>query len=156
MRVLILAGGFLMSTMASASAQQRAESRALDAAFGTVAAHLLSSAELMPEIQYSTRAWRDGRTFLQLIAHVADGNNYYCQHARGNRVEWSDPLEKTTETKADAVQALRESITACRQAYHAPGASFESLLENIAHNNLHYGNAIVYLRQAGIVPPSSR
>lgn len=29
------------------------------------------------------------------------------------------------------------------------------LIENIGHSNLHYGNAITYMRMMGLVPPSS-
>jgi uncharacterized damage-inducible protein DinB len=30
-----------------------------------------------------------------------------------------------------------------------------SLLENVAHNNEHYGNLVTYLRMNGLIPPST-
>jgi hypothetical protein len=94
------------------------------------------------------------RTFGQLVAHIADSHNYYCARAMGNRVEWSDAIEKGTTTKAGLVQKLKESITGCAAGYAGAG-QLGPLTENYGHTSLHYGNMITYIRMLGLVPPSS-
>jgi uncharacterized damage-inducible protein DinB len=120
-----------------------------------VHAHLVRSAELVPEEQFAFRPVDGVRTFLQLIAHAADGNHYYGSLASGEQVDWSDAVERSVGTKAGAVAALRASVAACEQALSRADARQAPLIEHLAHASLHYGNVIVYLRELGIVPPST-
>ena len=129
--------------------------RELHAAFSTVASHLLTAATMVPARDYGHRPTSEVRTFLQLIAHVADGNDYYCRLARGEQVEWAETQERTVTTRDAAVEALRRSIAACDAAFALPEARSGPIVENLAHVSLHYGNAVVYLRTMGITPPSS-
>jgi hypothetical protein len=51
---------------------------------------------------------------------------------------------------------LAQSIASCKTAYESTDArGWGRLIDNIAHSNEHYGNLVVYLRQNGIVPPST-
>jgi uncharacterized damage-inducible protein DinB len=110
---------------------------------------------MVPDTRYSERPTPSVRTFLSLIAHVADGNNYYCRLAAGESVEWAQSAEDSTTTKEAALAALKASVTACTAAYSAASARPGPLIENLAHASLHYGNVIVYLRAMGFTPPSS-
>jgi uncharacterized damage-inducible protein DinB len=79
-------------------------------------------------------------------------------------------IEKTKTTKADLVQALKDSKDFCDKAYssmtddHASEivslmgmqmAKLTVLTVNIAHLDEHYGNMVTYMRIRGLVPPSS-
>jgi hypothetical protein len=152
---LFLLGGMLMTMSATAAGQTAAAPTALATSFETVAGYLVAAAEQVTEDRYGFRPTEGVRTFLQLVAHVADGNDYYCRHAVGDRIDWSDPVERSATGRAGAIDALRSSIERCRAAYARPGADPAALTENVAHANLHYGNMIVYLRMMGLVPPSS-
>ncbi len=94
------------------------------------------------------------RTFGQLIAHIADGQNYYCGRAAGKKIEWSDAVEKGGTDKATLVAKLKQSTDACTAAYGGNGQA-GLLIGNIGHTSLHYGNIITYMRMMGLTPPSS-
>ena len=93
------------------------------------------------------------RTVGQLIAHVADGYNYFCATGSGKKVEWSDAVEKGPTDKATIAAKLKQATDACSAVYAAGGGP--QLMENFGHTNLHYGNLITYMRMLGLVPPSS-
>lgn len=122
--------------------------------FAEVSGWVLRAAELVPADKYGYRPVGSVRTFGQLVAHIADSHNYYCARAAGNRVEWSDAIEKGTTSKAELVQKLRHSIDGCAAGYAGAG-QIGPLTENFGHTNLHYGNLITYIRMLGLVPPSS-
>ena len=132
--------------------------------------YIAQSADDMPEATYAYRPTPEVRTFGQLIGHLAGAQNSFCASALGEKVPNEDEIEKTHTTKASLAQAFRESNTYCARAYAqsdavagAPADFFGQpqtrlyiLLENLAHDNEHYGNIVTYLRLNGIVPPSSR
>jgi uncharacterized damage-inducible protein DinB len=122
--------------------------------FGEVSGNVTKAAELVPADKYTYRPAASVRTFGQLIAHIADSYNYYCANAAGRSVEWSDPIEKGSTTKAVLTARLKQSLETCTAAYAATGKA-GALIDNIAHTNLHYGNIITYMRMLGLVPPSS-
>lgn len=125
------------------------------AAFETIAAHLIAAAEMVPAEGYAFRPTEGVRTYHQLIAHVADGNDYYCRHAAGDAIEWDTPAERGAATREEALAALRTSVERCREAFGGADADPAAVAEGLAHASLHYGNVIVYLRLMGHVPPSS-
>ena len=73
----------------------------------------------------------------------------------GKDVPWSDAVEKGDTSKAKVVAALKSATAGCAAAYASPAARIDKLMANVAHSNLHYGNAITYLRMMGLKPPSS-
>ena len=156
MRARTLAAVALLVILPAKARAQDDTRAALAKTFGEVATFLEKSAELVDDAKYSQRPTASVRTYLQLIAHVADGNRWYCTGATtGKMPQWSDATEKTAKTKAEVVKALKDSNAACRAAYSAAGSSVAPLIENIGHANLHYGNVITYLRVMGLTPPSS-
>lgn len=126
---------------------------ALQKGFATVSGYVTNSAEMIPAEQYSYQPVKTVRTVGQLIAHVADGYNYFCAIGAGKKVEWSDAVEKGPTDKATVTAKLKQATDACIAVYAAGGAP--PLIENYGHTNLHYGNLITYLRMLGLVPPSS-
>ena len=132
---------------------------------------ILRAAEKMPEEHYAFQPTPEVRTFAQVLGHIADGYNLICALAVGDKPPAEmQQVEKTKSTKADLVQALKDSAAACDRAHEqlagAKGAEvmdwFGSkhprvtvLFFNSAHAWEHYGNLVTYMRLKGIVPPSS-
>lgn len=123
--------------------------------FDEVHTAVSKSAELVPADKYTYRPVSTVRTFGELVAHVADSYGWYCNRAAGRNVQWSDAIEKGKTDKATVTQKLRESLAVCTAVYGNGGSNFGSLMANIVHTNLHYGNIITYLRMMGLVPPTS-
>ena len=124
--------------------------------FDEVSGWLTTAADLVPAEKYSYKPVGTVRSFGELMAHAADGMNWYCGSARAAKdVQWSDAVEKAGTTKAKVVAALKSATAGCAAAYASPTSRMHRLMGNISHSNLHYGNAIVYLRMLGLKPPSS-
>jgi uncharacterized damage-inducible protein DinB len=139
--------------------------------------NLAASATKMAEADYGFRPQGVDpvvRTFGQFIIHLANANNGFCARALGEQPK-ANTDEKATMTKADLVKLLEDSLVLCDKAYDSLTAAsavemlkitgrnnvvFEvaranPLINNLAHNNEHYGNLVTYLRAKGLVPPSS-
>ena len=124
--------------------------------FEEVAGWLAASAELVPAEKYTYKPVGTVRSFGEVLAHAADGMNWYCGSAKAAKdVQWSDAVEKGGTTKAKVVAALKQATAGCAAVYGTPAARFDKLMGNVAHLNLHYGNVITYLRMMGLKPPSS-
>jgi len=152
-----LAGLALVVLASPAAAQQPAANdvkSALQRNWNDVSGWVAKAAELVPADQYTFKPAATVRSFGQLVAHFADGMNYYCGRASGRQVEWTTPVENAATDKATVTGKLRAAIDACGTQYAGTGRVSE-LLDNIAHTNLHYGNVITYLRLMNLVPPSS-
>ena len=154
-QLILVMVGFIAAE--SAAAQQPGANDAASAVrtgFGEVIGWLTKAADMVPADKYTYRPVATVRTFGELIAHVADGQNYYCARAAGQNTQWSDAGEKGKTDKATVVQKLKASIEACHKVYRGTGL-IGPLMANVAHDNLHYGNIVTYMRMLGMVPPSS-
>lgn len=131
--------------------------------------NLVESAEKVPEADYAFKASPDIRTFGQFIGHVANSQYQLCSAAKGEANPNAEDFEKTAG-KAALVAALKASGAYCAEVYGATTdvTAMESvangparvtkaaiLASNIAHNNEHYGNLVIYMRIKGLVPPST-
>src|ERR1700726_2095112 len=130
---------------------------------------LVSSAEKMPEENYSFKPTDAVRSYGQIVGHVADAQYNFCSLALGE----NNPglkIEQTKTTKADLVAALKDAVAYCDKAYDgmtdATGAQMVKLFGmdmpkfgvlniNNAHDMEHYGNLVTYMRLKNIVPPTS-
>ena len=80
--------------------------------------NIVESAEQMPEADYSFKPVDSVRTFGQILAHIADSNDFYCARSKGAAPPVPDgTLEKTATTKAAIVKALGESVAYCDAVY---------------------------------------
>jgi uncharacterized damage-inducible protein DinB len=125
--------------------------------------------EQTPDSLLSFKPTADIRSLGQLYAHVADGEHLFCSLALGQGMPTTS-VEKTKTSKADLLQALKESAAHCDQAYAQTDAQAQTaanffgqnrnrmflLNMNGAHDYEHYGNIVTYLRLKGITPPSSQ
>jgi uncharacterized damage-inducible protein DinB len=129
------------------------EAAAVRAGFTELSDWILKSADVIPADRYTYQPVKTVRTVGQQIAHIIDGQNYYCGRAAGQKVEWSDATEKGATDKAALLLKLKQSMQACAKLYAGPFRA--PLVANIAHGSLHYGNLVTYMRMLGLKPPSS-
>jgi uncharacterized damage-inducible protein DinB len=138
-------------------------------AHGAIDFILLSSAQKMPEENYSFKPTDTVRSFGEIVGHLADAQYMFCSVALGEK----DPdlkIEQTKTSKADLLAALKESFAYCDKAYgsvtDASGAQMMTLFGrdtprlgiltvNNMHNMEHYGNLVTYMRLKKVVPPTS-
>jgi uncharacterized damage-inducible protein DinB len=123
--------------------------------FNEVNDWVTKAAEMVPADKYNYRPVDTVRTFGQLIAHITDSYNYFCAHSAGNKVEWSDAVEKGATDKDTLLPKLKEAVGKCNAAYSSGNAQLRPLFSNVGHTSLHYGNIITYMRMMGLKPPSS-
>lgn len=123
--------------------------------FNEVNDWVLKAAESVPADKYNYKPVDTVRTFGQLVAHIADSYNYFCARAAGNKVEWSEAVEKGNLDKDALLSKFKESAGRCTAAYGANNSQLGPLMGNVSHTSLHYGNIITYMRLMGLKPPSS-
>jgi len=163
---------FVILAVAAAPAFAQANPNMANAAalFSSVQGYITQAAADMSEAQYSFRPTADVRTFGELIGHIAGSQKMFCAIAMGEQPPAEDAVEKSAKTKAALVAALKESNDYCAKAYKQTDAAAAAtvdlfgekhsrmftLLENVTHDNEHYGNIVTYMRMNKLVPPSSR
>ncbi len=146
-------------------------SRAVKARFDSIKRDIVEAADLVPENEYGFKPTPQVRSFGELIGHIADSQNFFCGVAGGSNPDYSDANEKSkAPTKAALVEALKASMTKCDDVYAKTTAENAlgvvkagkgdalrgmMLLDNISHDNEHYGNIVTYMRLKGHVPPST-
>ena len=123
--------------------------------FNEVNGWVLKAAEAVPADKYNYKPVDTVRTFGQLIAHITDSYNYFCAQGVGNKVEWSEAVEKGATDKDTLLPKLKEAVGRCNTAYSSGNAQHRPLFMNVGHTSLHYGNMITYMRMIGLKPPSS-
>jgi uncharacterized damage-inducible protein DinB len=141
----------------------------------TIRRDLAEAAEGMPAEEYGFRPTPQVRTFGQLVGHVINANLFFCSQAGGEKLSAAVNYEQVT-SKLALVKALNDSLALCDRAYEqttdtnfsqpvemaagvgmGPAKTVRGaiLMFNVAHNNEHYGNVVVYMRLKGHVPPST-
>ena len=161
MKLRILAIACCLLCAAGSSLAQSAPDKAPDVStelrngFNEVNDWIVKSAEMVPADKYSYRPVDTVRTFGQLIAHITDSYNYFCAQGAGNKVEYTDAVEKGGTDKDTLMPKLKEAVGKCNAAYGSSNGKLRPLFSNVGHTSLHYGNIITYLRMMGMKPPSS-
>lgn len=169
MRMLVLAGVATFLLPAAVHAQGKALAEALDRMHAGVARNVVEAAEKMPEAEYGFAPAKDVRGFGAMVGHIANSGFSYCSRARGEANPNKDDFEKVT-AKAALVAGLKASVAYCEGVYKAqtdaslaevlpggqnPQPRGQVLVQNISHDNEHYGNLVTYMRVKGLVPPST-
>jgi uncharacterized damage-inducible protein DinB len=148
---------------------------AANAMHATIRRNIEDAARAMPPAAYAFRPTAETRTFAQLIGHVINANAFFCAQAEGSTSAATTNYEGLTDKDA-LLAALTRTLADCDRAYAATSdASFGQRVEmaasfgqpatatvrgavlmfNVAHNNEHYGNIVVYMRLKGLTPPST-
>jgi uncharacterized damage-inducible protein DinB len=148
---------FSAASSLAQSAQEKAPdlSTQMGGAFNEVNGWVMKAAEAVPADKYNYRPVDTVRTFGQLIGHITDSYNYFCAQGVGNKVEWSEAVEKGATDKDTLLPKLKEAVGKCNAAYSSGNQQVRPLFTNIGHTSLHYGNIITYMRMIGLKPPSS-
>ena len=161
-----LAATVLLSCPAHGQSLADAVSATMVDRFEVVSGNLLAAAERVPADQYGYRPTEDVRALGELFTHVTGAHYGYCAAVMGEPA----PRRAQPENREQIIEALRASRDFCLRAYRetrgdALGGQIDVfgssnsrvgvLLQNIAHDNLHYGNVVTYMRSIGLVPPSS-
>jgi uncharacterized damage-inducible protein DinB len=143
----------------------------------TIGRDLAEAAEAVPAGEYSFKPTAETRTFAQLVGHVVNANWFFCSQAKGERPPGAaNRNHEEIADKTALVKALNDSLAYCDDVYNrttdatfnerihvGPGVGMGAvdsvrgavLMFNVAHNNEHYGNIVVYMRLKGHVPPST-
>lgn len=173
MRHLLVLAVVLSSTNAAAQTPVAANPMAtvLERGFNSISDFIVRSAEQFPEQEYGYRPTPDVRSFALEIGHVADAHYFFCSRARNEASPSQMKIEGNTLGKAELVTALKASVAYCKTAYagvsdaaltepfqagQARGIKFAPLVNNVAHDNEHYGKIVTITRLKGLVPPSSQ
>lgn len=159
LRILLMLSCMLLSVASSLgqSAPEKTPDISTDLrnGFNEVNGWVTKAAEMVPADKYNYRPVDSVRTFGQLIAHITDSYNYFCAQGVGNKVEWSEAVEKGGTDKDTVLPKLKEAVGRCNAAYSSANAQLRPLFSNVGHTSLHYGNMITYMRMLGLKPPSS-
>lgn len=157
-----------MFVLAPAASAQDATSSALLDQFETVSGHVLNAAEQVPEGDYGYQPTEEVRTFGEMVDHVADAHFGYCGALGGDAPAAAG---SDASTKSEIVERYRASRDFCLDVYRQAGSAdlqetisvfggedsrVGVLVQNVTHDNLHYGNIVTYMRSLGMVPPSSQ
>jgi DinB family protein len=178
--LIVLTGIGLTST-----AREPTLSAAAAEMYTTISGDVVAAAKLMPAASYDYRPTPDVRSFGQVVGHLAGSQFLYCMQAGGPRFDralvarlepvrtYADPVTpagRAAPSKESLVSLLEDGVRYC-EAVHAAmtdaaavapitlGARqtirIRPLLDNVAHASEHYGNLVTYLRERGLVPPST-
>ncbi len=150
---IMAALGIIAQTASAQTPAPNNYAAAVRGGFAEASGWVTKGADIVPADKYSYKPVATVRSFGELVAHVVDGNNYYCALASGKKAQWSDATEKGKTDKATVTAKLKASIATCTAAYASGGA--KDLVGNLGHVSLHYGNMITYIRMLGLVPPST-
>ena len=186
-RAATVAGAVLLAAIATTPLPQlRAQSsmhakhasttpaRVVDQLLTKVEQEFVPLAEAMPADKYdfapTNGNFKGVRTFAQQVKHVTQ-TNYYIFGAASSIHPENMPNMKNLKTKAQLVQALKDSFAFSHRAIATLNG--QNALEKvkpvdgidtragvmifaIIHMNDHFGQMVEYARMNGIVPPSSR
>lgn len=168
--VLVLAASPLVAQQQQSKMDANAAVSSAKAVWALPHGFLERSLEMVPDSLLGFKPTPEVRSLGQLFAHVADAEFAFCALALGEPMRpQAQSIEKTKSTKAELLQALKESGAYCERAYAQSDASAMTAAEffgrktnrmfilnlNGAHDYEHYGNVVTYLRIKGMVPPSS-
>src|ERR1700743_1712775 len=135
---------------------------------------IVGAAEAMPADKFNyaptSGEFKVARTFAPQIAHVAQAQ-YFFFGGFGVKPAIDPQSIGKLKSKEEIVAALKASFAYAKKAAvtitpenafadmkDVDGASTRATIAavDLAHNNDHYGQMVVYLRLNGIVPPASR
>jgi len=156
--------GFVVSSVSAAQSLAAGE---YAKHFGALSQLTVAVAQAMPGDQYGFRPHPDSMDFGQLMSHIASTNYQFCAGLKDSAA----PVLPPASGKDAIVRFLSDSFDYCAAVIptlteeqlhkahdspdgHLPGR--EILLAMYIHVAHHRGQAEIYLRDKGIVPPSYR
>jgi uncharacterized damage-inducible protein DinB len=119
---------------------------------------IMKSADAMPESKYSYRPTKDGRSFAEIVNHVADISYILCSNVKGEATPGTATVKGS---KTEIMAYLKGAFDYCDGVYSGftdahfndPAKFFGGktnkmfILTQVAnHHASHYGNLVTYLR----------
>jgi uncharacterized damage-inducible protein DinB len=168
--ILVVLGTGAAQAQGAKSSGAAAASAGITNVYHMAHGFILKTAELVPEEKYGYQPTKEVRTLGAILGHIADAQNFFCATIAGTPKEYAPVNEKLTN-KAAIVTALKASFDVCNAAYAGvTDADLTKIVEvfgqkvplsqaltmNAAHDMEHYGNLVTYMRENGMVPPSSQ
>ena len=121
----------------------------------TSRSYTLAVAEAMPEHFYNFKPAGGGWNFLELIHHIAYGIFWWNEnYIKGKEVPWDQPTTKAN--KKEAIKYLTAAYSTVKETLgkqKLTEAVVKGFHATIDHTTHHRGQAVVYLRCHGIIPP---
>jgi uncharacterized damage-inducible protein DinB len=179
--IAALAAVAVLSVPETADAQAPAVTQALVGDIARVEEKLIGLAEAIPDDKYGWRPGAGVRSVGEVVMHVAADNYFLPQYAdvaapEGTGIKSGDypsvqAFEGRQATKAEAVQAMRDSFAHLRKAMEGTDQAFlekqvdvfgmkmtglDLWVMTTTHLHEHLGQMIAYARSNEIVPPWSR
>jgi uncharacterized damage-inducible protein DinB len=117
--------------------------------------YTLAVAGLMPEKEYNFKPVDPVWNFRELLHHIAYGIEWWQDNfIKGKKTEWDQPPAKADKKAVvaylnKAYASLKDTISNSRLTDDAV-KGFHATIDHITH---HRGQAVLYLRCKGIVPP---
>ncbi len=171
--VLPLAAAPPLSAQQKMSMDKESSSPVMDAVRQSIeryARNLEAAAQEMPADKYAYKPTDPQMTFGHLVSHVAQDNNFRCSSVSGMDAPKNVPGEDAS--KDDLVKAMRASFEFCTKAlagvtdaqlggrvpfFGGRQATRASIAIGIPSDLAdHYGQAAMYLRLNGMLPPTAR
>lgn len=141
-------------------------SNVLETRWSDIGDKLVALAESVPEESYDYRPVPEVRSFAGQLRHVAFWNDYLRDTLRGDDADGdaNEISPKEYPGKTEIIPALRESFAEVRAELAKKNGKrsaatdeqrLDSVVSYIDHVAEHYGQAVVYARLCGVVPPTS-
>lgn len=170
----LAAPGVLSAQMAHRSAPMSHDNAVMNAVRSSLersARIMVSAAQLMPAAKYSFQPTKKQRTFGQIVAHVANSNNFMCSRLSGMAAP-SAKVPAGSAPKDQLVAAMKASYAYCTKALAGvTDAQLGQMVKFFGNREVtravvgveaasdwadHYSQLAMYLRLNGILPPTAR
>lgn len=166
--ILLLLGATPVLGQEPTTSAPRSNAEFARRAWREVQGYLVQAAAVAPDSLFGFKPMPEVRSFGETLDHVAASERGYCQMALGERPSGGG-AGTGARTRAEVLAALQASRDGCERAYGQSerdvglpafgggrASRLQVLLENVIHDNEHYGNIVTYLRLNRIVPPSTQ
>ncbi len=133
--------------------------------------HLMAAADEMPADKYSYKPTPAQMTFGEIVAHLSEGNDYFCGEIGGMKAPARAKVA-ATDGKDKLVAQLKETFAFCDQALASVDDSklgeqlpfFGGKTRSRAFIMMittgdwadHYSQSAIYLRLNGLLPPTAK
>ena len=117
--------------------------------------YTLAVADAMPEKMYGTKPCKDVWDFRELLNHIAYGIQWWeANYVKGNKTEWAPPQVKSNKKEtADYLIGAYLSLQNTLKSSTLDDEKIRGFFATLDHISHHRGQAVTYLRYAGVTPP---
>lgn len=134
--------------------------------------HLIAAAETMPADKYAYKPTPAQMSFGQIVAHLAEGNDYLCGAIGGTKAPARAKLDPAADSKDKLVAALKETFAFCDQSlaslddsklgeqlpfFGGKTRSRAAIMTTTTGDWAdHYSQSAIYLRLNNLLPPTAK